>query len=576
MKRFTRNPKLHRLLTLLMALVMTLGLFTGAYASGTANEAVQADRSGVLCIEYGYIDGNTFTPCYVGSAFLINENTLLTCYHVVHVVDEDERKYLANRYDDDDWEKHMGIQLIVANGTYVAAAERLGNAEVDFSILTLQDKIANHSILTLRKEPTSTSEAITALGFPYTVTELTEGTATKFTAEDVTATSGTVSKAQTTMYGINYIQHNALIQGGNSGGPLVDVDGYVVGINSAVDARSESYSYATAIDQVIISLDSLGIDYLSADPSVAPAAEETEEPKEDDGPSEPIAPVESVDKSALEAAINANQGKDQSSYTAESWAEFDGALRAAERIADDNGATQTEVDSALSALNRAVLVEKPSGINPILIGGIAAAVIVVVAVIVIVVLTSKKKESKDTYSSFSGGDFTAPAPTPAPAAPANNGGFAAVAPQNVQYNASYPSGAGETDVLTSGAGETSVLSSNAGETSVLSSKPYAILIRKIGGEQVTVSASNFTIGRERRRVDYCISNNTSVGRSHAKLVNNSHAKLVNNNGSICVVDLDSKNGTFVNGVKCAPNVSVPLHSGDTLTLADEDFEIKLI
>ena len=558
MKRFTRNPKMHRMLTLLMALDMTLGRFTGAYASGTANEAVQADRSGVLCIEYGYIDGNTFVPWYVGSAFLINENTLLTCYHVVHITDEDERAYFASEYGND-WEKHMGIQLIVANGTYVAAAERLGNAEVDFSILTLQDKIANHSILTLRKEPTSTSEAITALGFPYTVTELTEGTATKFTAEDVTATSGTVSKAQTTMYGINYIQHNALIQGGNSGGPLVDVDGYVVGINSAVDARSESYSYATAIDQVIISLDSLGIDYLSADPSVAPAAEETEEPKEDDGPSEPIAPVESVDKSALEAAINANQGKDQSSYTAESWAEFDGALRAAERIADDNGATQTEVDSALSALNRAVLVEKPSGINPILIGGIAAAVIVVVAVIVIVVLTSKKKESKDSCSSFSGGDFTAPAPAPAAApAPVNNGGFAAVAPQNVQYNASYPSGAGETDVLTSG----------AGETSVLSSKPYAILIRKIGGEQVTVSASNFTIGRERRRVDYCISNNTSVGRSHAK--------LVNNNGSVCVVDLDSKNGTFVNGVKCAPNVSVPLHSGDTLTLADEDFEIKLI
>ena len=571
MKRFIRNPKLHRLLTLLMALVMTLGLFTSAYASGTANEAVQADRSGVLCIEYGYINGNTFDPCYVGSAFLINENTLLTCYHVVHVVDEDERKYLANRYDDDDWEKHMGIQVIVANGTYVAATERLGNAEVDFSILTLQDKIANHSILTLRKEPTSTSEAITALGFPYTVAELTEGTATKFTAEDVTATSGTVSKAQTTMYGINYIQHNALIQGGNSGGPLVDVDGYVVGINSAVDAKSESYSYATAIDQVIISLDSLGIDYLSADSSVAPANDETgdsdgDEGSDNDGPVS--APVEVVDKSALNAAIAANQGKDQSIYTAESWAEFDSALRAAERIADNDDATQTEVDSALSDLNRAVLVEKPSGINPILIGGIAAAVIVVVAVILIVVLTSKKKESKDTYSSFSGGDFTAPAPTPAPAAPANNGGFAAVAPQNVQYNASYPSGAGETDVLTSGAGETSVLSSNAGETSVLSSKPYAILIRKIGGEQVTVSASNFTIGRERRRVDYCISNNTSVGRSHAK--------LVNNNGSICVVDLDSKNGTFVNGVKCAPNVSVPLHSGDTLTLADEDFEIKLI
>ena len=571
MKRFIRNPKLHRLLTLLMALVMTLGLFTSAYASGTANAAVQADRSGVLCIEYGYIDGNTFTPWYVGSAFLINENTLLTCYHVVHVVDEDERKYLANRYDDDDWEKHMGIQVIVANGTYVAATERLGNAEVDFSILTLQDKIANHSILTLRKEPTSTSEAITALGFPYTVAELTEGTATKFTAEDVTATSGTVSKAQTTMYGINYIQHNALIQGGNSGGPLVDVNGCVVGINSAVDAKSESYSYATAIDQVIISLDSLGIDYLSADSSVAPANDETgdsdvDEGSDNDGPVS--APVEVVDKSALNAAIAANQGKDQSIYTAESWAEFDSALRAAERIADNDDATQTEVDSALSDLNRAVLVEKPSGINPILIGGIAAAVIVVVAVILIVVLTSKKKESKDTYSSFSGGDFTAPAPTPAPAAPANNGGFAAVAPQNVQYNASYPSGAGETDVLTSGAGETSVLSSNAGETSVLSSKPYAILIRKIGGEQVTVSASNFTIGRERRRVDYCISNNTSVGRSHAK--------LVNNNGSICVVDLDSKNGTFVNGVKCAPNVSVPLHSGDTLTLADEDFEIKLI
>ncbi|MDR7857506.1 S-layer homology domain-containing protein [Tissierella sp.] len=65
-------------------------------------------------------------------------------------------------------------------------------------------------------------------------------------------------------------------------------------------------------------------------------------------------PDPEVDKSALIAKIALANEKVEEAYTPESWAPFSVALVAAEEVRDDEDATQTEVDEALSALSDAM------------------------------------------------------------------------------------------------------------------------------------------------------------------------------------------------------------------------------
>lgn len=64
--------------------------------------------------------------------------------------------------------------------------------------------------------------------------------------------------------------------------------------------------------------------------------------------------TERGDKTALQAAYDANRNLVETEYTAESWAELVEALEAAKAVLDDPNATQAEIDEALAALNAAV------------------------------------------------------------------------------------------------------------------------------------------------------------------------------------------------------------------------------
>ena len=121
-----------------------------------------------------------------------------------------------------------------------------------------------------------------------------------------------------------------------------------------------------------------------------------------------------------------------------------------------------------------------------------------------------------------------------------------------------PDGAGETTLLDSGAGETTLLSGGAGG---------AYLIRKKNGEKIMINSQNFAIGKERRRVNYCISDNTSVSRYHA---------VITKKGSdYYVADQKSSNFTFVNGVQLSPYQETLLTDRSTLKLSDEEFEFHI-
>ncbi len=68
-----------------------------------------------------------------------------------------------------------------------------------------------------------------------------------------TMTTGIVSALGREIAEINrfpFIQTDASINPGNSGGPLVNTQGYVIGVNTAIDARAQGIGFAIPIDNV--------------------------------------------------------------------------------------------------------------------------------------------------------------------------------------------------------------------------------------------------------------------------------------------------------------------------------------
>ena len=63
---------------------------------------------------------------------------------------------------------------------------------------------------------------------------------------------------------------------------------------------------------------------------------------------------EAVDKSQLHRLYNDNESLKEEDYTAETWKDFDDAMKAAKQVLDDVEATQQEVNSAYEALSDAV------------------------------------------------------------------------------------------------------------------------------------------------------------------------------------------------------------------------------
>ena len=75
------------------------------------------------------------------------------------------------------------------------------------------------------------------------------------------------------------------------------------------------------------------------------------------------------------------------------------------------------------------------------------------------------------------------------------------------------------------------------------------------------------MGKEKSYVDYFISDNTAISRSHAN--------VISRDGEYFVVDTNSTNHTYVNGMMIQSNVETKIDDGARIRLANEEFEFKL-
>ena len=163
----------------------------------------------------------------------------------------------------------------------------------------------------------------------------------------------------------------------------------------------------------------------------------------------------------------------------------------------------------------------------------------------------------------------APVPTPTPVAapvvpPMSQAPAQPMMPQQAQPQPMGNANFGETTVLG--------VNNNIGETTVLglasvNTEVKAYLVRTKNNERILVDKPVFRIGKEKSYVDYFISDNTAISRSHAN--------VVTKDGKYYIVDTNSTNHTYVNNTMLQSNIETELTHGTRVKLANEEFEFIL-
>ena len=149
----------------------------------------------------------------------------------------------------------------------------------DLAIIKLEETIPNRVPATLgNSEAVNATDTIYAIGYPaYSDVEdinnsITDSMVSQIVKEipsgisNLSITKGQVVKTNVVAGGISHIQHDAAISNGSSGGPLVDRNGNVIGINTWTNSNgAASANFAIDIGNIITLLKQNNVEYKEAD-----------------------------------------------------------------------------------------------------------------------------------------------------------------------------------------------------------------------------------------------------------------------------------------------------------------------
>ena len=249
-------------ISLILMLALALSLTLTSTSADT--DAIKNARNGVVRIVVPY-QNDTGNHTKMGSGFCVGEEGepveyILTNAHVVTVNDSQGNflgymKQVYVVFDD-----YNAVSTVVANVLYVFTDG------ADLAVLHLEAPTTLRQQLPLRKvQNLDVMDSIYALGFPGIADDSSGDIPSNI--KDVTITEGKVSKAEFMDGNTKYLQIDPIISGGNSGGPLLDESGAVVGINTfGRDAGSGGgFGYALYIDYAMDYFDTMGYPYTVAE-----------------------------------------------------------------------------------------------------------------------------------------------------------------------------------------------------------------------------------------------------------------------------------------------------------------------
>lgn len=237
--------------SLILALLLCALLVLPAQAA--EKSAVSQARNGVVRILSVQPDGSA----NIGSGFAVGEAGKASSVFVTnqHVTAGALAVYILL---DDEWnaspEPETSYQMDAEHSVRCDVIYETGGYP-DYAILRAERVVTERIALSLMPaalaEP---GEAIYALGFPEASDQVTNDYNASIDA--VTVTTGTISRmAHMEQTDTDVIQIDATINHGNSGGPLITEEGYVIGLNTY--GMEENIFLAVQVDYVINRLDDL-------------------------------------------------------------------------------------------------------------------------------------------------------------------------------------------------------------------------------------------------------------------------------------------------------------------------------
>lgn len=287
-----------RIFALLMAVLMVTALLAGT-AQAAGQSGVDYAKSGVVSIQfyvkgaaYYLTDGQNFEKYSnfgtngegwygAGSGFFVgksgeNPSYIVTNHHVVSdFIDAGEGgsyvipvTWVGNEllvlcadscelrayYDDNDYD----VAYVDCYGDY---------EKVDLAVLKLRNATDKRHALPVQV-PTQdmVGDTVYTLGFPGNADNYFTS-ASKYGLDDITVHKGTITKFAMNEKGVERLQIDAIIQHGNSGGPLVTETGAVIGVNTNVISTSpyknqiEADYYSISGGELVKFLDKNNIPY---------------------------------------------------------------------------------------------------------------------------------------------------------------------------------------------------------------------------------------------------------------------------------------------------------------------------
>lgn len=303
-----------RIISVITAIVLIFAL-AGTAAAASGGNAAADSRSGVarvLAVYELYLGSDSLgvTMPAVGSSFGVGKageetDIFVTNRHVVadsqeawstyeliyYLQGEAGLRSYASQYEDqtvmidykltraylllDDFAYSDSTGLDPSRSTPCSIIYVANEDEPDLAVLRAAEPVKGRKALPLAPAESGgveVGDTVYALGYPYSADAATtdENRNTNYAGgvESVTVTTGVVSRfVDYTRANARIIQHDAAINGGNSGGPLINEKGAVVGVNTlsfnlnGTDSSGTNHSGSVASEQVMRVLDSIGIEY---------------------------------------------------------------------------------------------------------------------------------------------------------------------------------------------------------------------------------------------------------------------------------------------------------------------------
>lgn len=222
---------------------------------------------GDLDLGGGYF--KTYNPAgFRGSGFAIGEKGKPISYIVTnaHVVVDRYAEYLSTNSTTAKTEVNsrradeVRVYFSYGSNDFMRAQIYYVNEKKDICILKLPEPTEKRKPLVLcRSEDIDMDDEFAALGFPFDSDLFMDNTGLAYNIDDITMTRGAISRKSTDRDGVQVYLIDVDIRSGNSGGPLVNSKGEVVGINtySVYDSK-----YAIVIDELLAAVNRDVVPYM--------------------------------------------------------------------------------------------------------------------------------------------------------------------------------------------------------------------------------------------------------------------------------------------------------------------------